>query len=261
MHSWGWNIVRPIKTSKIRRDKLRASPLVEVCVADIEFARAAVAAGADRLELNSRLDVDGLTPCDELVRLCVAEFDIPVIAMARPDSGNNGFETAGFIYSDSDWQRLTEDAQRMLDLGVAGIAAGPLAKGGNPDEHRVMHLREMCGDRELVFHRAFDVTTDWRSAFETLIDCSVDRILTSGTAATAVEGTGVLRWMVDQGGIEILPACGITALNAELVISETGCDQIHGSFSRLTAAGTETGLPPEIVVAELGRLAEHFRNG
>ena len=63
------------------------TPLLEVCVADPESLDAAVAGGADRIELCSALELGGLTPSPGLMSLA-AEAPIPVYAMVRPRSGD-----------------------------------------------------------------------------------------------------------------------------------------------------------------------------
>ena len=40
--------------------------------------------GADRIELCSRLDLDGLTPSKELVKRLVSDLTIPIKVMVRP---------------------------------------------------------------------------------------------------------------------------------------------------------------------------------
>ncbi|MEM7456058.1 MAG: copper homeostasis protein CutC [Planctomycetota bacterium] len=227
---------------------------IEVCVDDIDVARAAVDAGADRLEINSRLDLDGLTPADNLVTESV-RLGVPVIAMARPDTANNRFTAAGFCYSEVDKRRLVQDADRVLQLGAHGIAAGALLADGAVDEPFLQELREICTGRQLVFHRAFDVCEDWRRALVSIVRGGADRLLTSGCAMKAEQGVPVLAEMVERDEIEILPASGISSANAETIVKQTGCSQIHGSFSS-AAIGTGTG--PERVAARIRELRVLF---
>ena len=82
------------------------------------------------------------------------------------------------------------------------------------------------------FAIALDRLVDQRRSLEPLIDCGVRRVLTSGGAATALEGIDRLRELVEwaRGRIEILPAAGICAANARQLIQATGCTQLHGTF-------------------------------
>ena len=66
--------------------------MLEICVDSLPSARAAIAAGADRLELCSALAVGGLTPYTALLRQIRAESDIPIRCLMRHRAGD-------FLYS------------------------------------------------------------------------------------------------------------------------------------------------------------------
>ena len=57
--------------------------LLEVCVDSPASARAAIAGGADRLELCSALAIGGLTPSPALLEQIRQESDIPVRCLMR----------------------------------------------------------------------------------------------------------------------------------------------------------------------------------
>ena len=63
----------------------------EIALADIDTMRAAIRNGVDRVELNSRLDLGGLTPDDRTVAEAVAlaaEAQIDLVVMIRPRGGD-----------------------------------------------------------------------------------------------------------------------------------------------------------------------------
>jgi len=196
-------------------------------VASVDDARVAVAAGADRVELNLALELGGLTPSIGLMRAVRAAVEVPVLAMVRPRS-------AGFVYGQTDRQVMLQDAKSLLASGADGIVCGCL------DEQHAVHtgfwtqLADLVGDSELVFHRAFDIVAEPLPAIDELARLGTRRILTSGRCATALQGAGNLAEWVRYSGsrLELLPASGITADNMALLLEATGCDQVHGSFSR-----------------------------
>ena len=62
--------------------------ILEVCVDSLASARAAIAGGADRLELCGALAVGGLTPYAELLKQIRAESDINIRCLMRPRAGD-----------------------------------------------------------------------------------------------------------------------------------------------------------------------------
>jgi copper homeostasis protein len=198
--------------------------LLEVCVASVEDALAAVAGGVDRLEVNCALELGGLTPSSGLFAEVRRRVQVPMIAMVRPRPG-------GFCYSDADFDVMLRDAKALLDTGADGLAFGILTPDGRVDRERCRTLRDRCDGRDAVFHRAFDVTPDPVKALETLIDLGFTRVMTSGQAETAVQGTELIGELIRRAGgrIEVLPASGINARTAPALIARTGCDQVHAS--------------------------------
>ena len=60
----------------------------EACVESIKEAKAAELKNADRVELCSRLDLDGLTPHRSIIQETINSLTIPVKIMIRPKDGN-----------------------------------------------------------------------------------------------------------------------------------------------------------------------------
>lgn len=205
---------------------------LEVCVDRIDDAIAAADAGATRIEMNQALTCDGLTPSLASCRWLVEHCPVPVVAMLRPHD-------RGFEYSDAEKQTMVDDCRRMLDSGVAGIVCGATNRDGNIDLEFTAQLVSLCDGREFVFHRAFDTLADQPVALRQLIELRVNRILTSGGAATAHAGVESLRKLqgLSEGKIEILPGAGVGPENAIEILRSTGCSQLHGSFRNSAAKG------------------------
>lgn len=216
------------------------SILLEVCTASLEDCLTAQEGGADRVELNSALELGGLTPSVATLRAAARRLRIPIIAMARPRPG-------GFFYSELEESVMMRDAEWCLAEGADGIAFGFLNPDGSIDVGRTTRMVRLCGTREAVFHRAFDLSADPPEALETLIDCGVTRVLTSGGRPTAALGAPLLADLVRRaaGRIEILPGSGIRPDNVRALLRETGAGQVHASLSARTVDPSER-VRPEI---------------
>ena len=200
--------------------------LVEVCVDSLEGAIVAAEAGADRLELNLALQLDGLTPSAGLVQQVLEAVSIPVIAMCRPRAGD-------FCYSEKDWQTMLADASRLADFGVHGIAFGANTADHGLDESRVQQMRELVPSIELVYHKAMDALRDPTTEIKRLASLGVDRIMTSGGVPNSLDGAEQISALRLAAGdeIEVLPAGGVSSANALEIVELAGVSQIHGSFS------------------------------
>lgn len=199
--------------------------LLEVCVETVADAVAAERGGADRLELCSALDLDGLTPS---LGMYLAVRDVvrrPVVIMLRPRAG-------GFVYTANELDVMFRDQGLFRPHRPDGFVFGPLMPEGNVDRDATARLVAGCGEAESVFHRAFDETADPGRAVDELVSLDVTRILTSGGAKTVVLGAERIGRTVRAaaGRVQVL-ACGrVSAESANAVLDATGCHQLHGSF-------------------------------
>ena len=196
--------------------------LLEICCGSADDGIEAARGGADRVELNSNLFQGGLTPTLGTLRAVKRRVSIPVMAMVRPRAG-------GFRYTDTEFEVMREDARLLLENGADGLVFGFLHADGTVDAARTRALVDICGGKPCVFHRALDVTPDWRRALDTLIDLGVTRVLTSGQESDVFFALDTIRQMIDYaaGRIQILPGAGITLRNVEKVVAATGCTQVH----------------------------------
>ena len=198
--------------------------LLEVCCGSADDVIEAHRGGADRVELNCDLFHGGLTPTLGSLLVAKRETGMKIIAMVRPREG-------GFCYTQAEFDTALEDAKLLLSHGADGLVFGFLHQDGTLDVERTRIMAELARDagRESVFHRAIDVTPDWRAALDALMDLGITRVLTSGQEPDVSLGTATVREMIEYaaGRIQILPGAGITARNMDRVIAETGCTQIH----------------------------------
>jgi copper homeostasis protein len=212
---------------------------LEVCITSAEDAIAAHQAGADRLELNVALSLDGLTPSPGMLRTVKQLAPLPIITMIRPRAGH-------FVPSDSDFRAMMIDIEWALIYQSSGITFGILTQDRQIDVARCRILQKLIGNHQSVFHRAFDLTDNPNVALEQLIDLGFTRVMTSGGRKTAIEGADSIRDLIERARdrIEILPAGGINPSNVVELVKRTGCTQVHGSFRRpgATDDGTDATL-------------------
>jgi len=196
--------------------------MLEIIASTVEEAVAAEQAGADRIELVSALSEGGLTPSYGLIRQVVSTVEIPVHVLVRPHSKS-------FVYSKSDEETIITDIDLIRELGAAGIVVGSLTADGRFDEGFLGRIIKHKGELSLTFHRAIDSSRDILEAAEVLADFpEVDRILTSGGQATALEGKETIaRLIADYPDLIILPGSGITLENAEALLEATKASELH----------------------------------
>ena len=196
--------------------------LVEACVESVEEARAAEAGGAARVELCVGLAEQGITPPDTLLADCLRSLTIPVCAMVRPRGGS-------FVYTAAEVAMMREQIRRARARGARGIVTGCLTEDGTVDTESTHALVDAAGPLPVTYHRAFDLTRDWSEALEALIALGIDRVLTSGGAATAVEGADEIAKLVRQaaGRISVMAGGGIRAHNVGAVVARSGVTEVH----------------------------------
>ena len=196
--------------------------LVEAAVETIEEALAAKRAGADRIELCANLGVGGTTPSAGLIASVVQQANHPVFVMIRPRGGD-------FVYAADEIDAMIEDIDRARPLGIAGIVTGALRSDGSVDVESMRRLMSPAAGLPVTFHRAFDVVANRTEALEQVIDLGASRVLTSGGAATALDGAVAIAMLVDQAGerLSIVAGGKIREQNARDVIARTGVREVH----------------------------------
>jgi len=198
--------------------------IFEACVETLEDALIAEKRGANRIELCSALDQDGLTPSPELTMQCVQNLSIPVMAMVRSRGGD-------FVYTEDEIQLMEAEIVYFKESGVAGVVFGLLTKDGTIDVENTRRLAKLAFPLEVTFHKAIDYSNDILKSFQELnaID-GITRVLTSGGMDTAWNGRHILKQMQNLPGrqIKIIAAGKVLPDNRTQIAEFTGATELHG---------------------------------
>ena len=195
--------------------------LVEAAVERLEDAVAAERAGAQRIELCGGLGIGGVTPAREMIETVCERSRVSVHVMIRPRGGD-------FVYSATEIKGMLADVESLRSV-VAGIVTGVLDSSGGIDMSRTERLVAAAGGLPVTFHRAFDRVPDQPQALEQLIELGFARVLTSGGAASAIEGADRIRALAELAAdrIVILAGGGVRDHNVRDLASRTGVKEVH----------------------------------
>ena len=219
---------------------------LEIAANSVGSALAAQAGGADRIELCENLHEGGTTPSYGTLALVRERLRIPVFVLVRPRGGD-------FLYGADELEVMKRDIETCARLGCDGVVIGALDADGNVDQASCRELMVAAGTMSATFHRTFDAARDQAQALEAIIALGCRRVLTSGAAASALEGLETIAAHVRQAGdrIGILVGAGVTAANLLTLVARSGAREFHGSARALRASATRhrnealQGLDPD----------------
>ncbi|MBI5364777.1 MAG: copper homeostasis protein CutC [Planctomycetes bacterium] len=212
-----------------------ASPvLLEICVDSVEACIAAAEGGADRLELCAGLVEGGTTPSAGTLAFALEKVRIPIVVLVRPRRGD-------FLYSTVELETMRRDVLAAKSAGASGVAIGALERDGTVARYAVRTLVNAARPMPVVFHRAFDHVLDPLQALQTLVELGIERVLTSGGAATAPEGTERIAELVQaaRGRIEILAGGGVRPENVRALVRKTSVSEVHATARELVSSAME----------------------
>ncbi len=214
---------------------------LEVCCGNIASVKAAIDGGADRIELCRDLELDGLTPSQEMIREAVSlchPAGLLVHVLVRSRDGN-------FVYDDAEVEKMENEIRMAVGEGADGVVIGALTPDGYIDVDAcrkwidAVQLANGHLCRNVTFHRAFDVCNNPLEAIWQVARLGCNRILTSGQQSTAEKGIPLLKQLVRKAEeisaksgheFSILCGAGVNTLNASMILKETGATEIHGSL-------------------------------
>ncbi len=182
--------------------------LLEICVDSLASARAAIAGGADRLELCSALTVGGLTPYRELLEQIRRESDIPIRCLMRPRPGD-------FLYTREELQMMALQISRLRAAGADGFVIGCLTADGRLDSASMAPLLEEAAGCGLTLHRCIDVSASLPDTYLAAGELGIDTVLTSGGASNCTAGRRAIAQLLELrdriSGPEVLIGAGVNA--------------------------------------------------
>ena len=222
--------------------------ILEICVDSLASARAAIAGGADRLELCSALALGGLTPYTALLHQIREESNIPVRCLIRPRSGD-------FLYHPEEIDLMVRQIRALKDAGANGFVIGCLTADGNLDTSAMTPLIEAAADSSLTLHRCIDVSRDPLQTYLDAARLGFDTVLTSGAASSCSAGIDTLKKLLDLrdacNGPEVLIGAGVSPSNIHNLRAalpkasafHASCKELIESSMRFRRADIPMGLP------------------
>lgn len=180
--------------------------ILEVCVDSYASAMAAIAGGADRLELCSALAVGGLTPSPVLLRQIREVSSIPVRCLMRTRGGD-------FLYTPEEIRQMAMEITMLKEAGADGFVIGCLDADGNLDTDAMKLLLEAAEGAGLTLHRCIDVSRNLCETYRAAAALGIDTILTSGGAGNCLNGMETIRQLItlreEMNGPEVLIGAGV----------------------------------------------------
>lgn len=211
---------------------------LEICCTGPDDVAAARAGGADRAELCMALSAEGVTPSAGCISASLKAADkMPVTVLIRPREGD-------FVYSPNDVDAMVADIITAKTAGASGVTIGALTVDGDIDSSSMRRMIAAAKpELEVTFHRAFDVCRSPSEALEILIELGCDRVLSSGQAASSIEGADLLATLISQaaGRIEIMPGGGVRPDNIQALQKSTGARHFHSSARNKKTSIAENG--------------------
>ena len=222
--------------------------ILDVCVDSYASAMAAIAGGADRLELCSALAVGGLTPSPALLRQIREVSNMPVRCLMRTRGGD-------FLYTPEEIRQMAMEISMLKEAGADGFVIGCLDADGDLDPVAMKPLLESANGMGLTLHRCIDVSRDPCETYRAAAAMGIDTILTSGGAGNCLKGMETIRQLIalreEGNGPEVLIGAGVKAsVIAEFLDKVPGARAFHMSGKtevesgmRFKREGVPMGLP------------------
>lgn len=195
----------------------------EKCIGSFLEALEAQELGAERVELCDNLTEGGTTPSYGTIKMVVEKLNIPAFVIIRPRGGD-------FYYTPEEIEIMKEDIKICKELGVKGVVIGALNRDNTINYDAIKDMIDLAKPMSITFHKAIDELENPVTEVKKLANLGVNRILTSGTKETALEGQDILREMIKEAGedIIIIVAGKVTKDNLNEISNLIPAKEYHG---------------------------------
>lgn len=201
--------------------------ILEVCVDSVESAVNAELGGADRVELCGDLIVGGTTPSLALYERIREKITIPIHVLLRPRFGD-------FLYSTEEIEILLRQAETFSTAGADALVIGCLTADGQLDTDALNRTMTAGKGTPCNLHRAFDMCRNLDEALETARKLGIVSILTSGGAASAIDGLQTLnRLKQNAGNVDIMAGAGVNSQNLSYMLDHSCLTAFHMSGKKV----------------------------
>lgn len=195
----------------------------EKCIGSFLEAFEAQELGAERVELCDNLTEGGTTPSYGTIKMVVEKLNIPAFVIIRPRGGD-------FYYTPEEIEIMKEDIKICKELGVKGVVIGALNRDNTINYDAIKDMIDLAKPMSITFHKAIDELENPVTEVKKLANLGVNRILTSGTKETALEGKNILREMIKEAGEDtiIIVAGKVTKDNLNEISNLIPAKEYHG---------------------------------
>ena len=224
---------------------------IEICLGNIQDVKVLEKYDVDRIELNSALELGGMSPSINTLIEAKKVSTKKICCMCGCRGGN-------FTYTDEEYEVMFKDAELMLKNNADGVVFGFLNADKTINIEKTKQMVELIHsyNKEAIFHKAFDELDNLDEGAKVLNDLQIDRILTSGKAVypDILKGCAVINELsIKYPNIQFLPGGGVRTNNIVDVVNTCKTGQVHMT-SKKTYDGNYIGLDEEQLIELLDQL-------
>jgi copper homeostasis protein len=195
---------------------------LEIACFNLDSAKIAAQARADRIEFCADYSLGGITPSKSDFSELRGFYSGPIYVMIRPRGGD-------FVYTVIELSHMQEDINAFGKLGADGFVFGALTTDGQVDFATNAQLLATTAGLPCTFHRAFDGCINQQEALIQLESLGFNSILSSGGMKTALEGIENLRSAQKNTTLNIIAGGGIRSSNLATLVLQFDTEFYHSS--------------------------------